>query len=257
HADTACGDFRFRRSIPPLVSATLHPGASDARPWPAAATNRCRGDPVRAWLSKALRWPGKATASAPRKNDGTQLPGRRGAERARLRRGTRKDGRTQSRGRRDRIRSCRARRRSSAGCRPLHPARGPGGGVQYGGRHLQGALEKRLLWTGRLRVFLAARHGRAQPRPDGPGSPLARPPDEEVGDDPARMRSLRWPALVVAFILLLYGTVMVFLAFDRVSHSNSDTIRPFIITMAPVWAVAIAAAIVLLLRPGTRWSRSV
>jgi hypothetical protein len=47
--------------------------------------------------------------------------------------------------------------------------------------------------------------------------------------------------VIVAFILLLYGTVMVFLAFDRVSHSNSDTIRPFIITMAPVWAVAVAA----------------
>jgi len=59
-------------------------------------------------------------------------------------------------------------------------------------------------------------------------------------------------AVIVAFILLLYGTVMVFLAFDRVSHSNSDTIRPFVITMAPVWAVAVAAAIVLLRRPGSR-----
>jgi hypothetical protein len=52
----------------------------------------------------------------------------------------------------------------------------------------------------------------------------------------------------VGFLLLLYGTVMVFLAFDRVSHSNSDTIRPFIITMGPVWAVAVAAAVVLLRR---------
>jgi hypothetical protein len=50
----------------------------------------------------------------------------------------------------------------------------------------------------------------------------------------------------VAFIFLLYGTVAVFEAFDRVSHSNSDTIRPFILTMAPVWALAIAAATVLL-----------
>ena len=50
----------------------------------------------------------------------------------------------------------------------------------------------------------------------------------------------------VAFIFLLYGTVAVFLAFDRVSHSNSDTIRPFVITMGPVWALAIAAAVVLL-----------
>jgi hypothetical protein len=54
--------------------------------------------------------------------------------------------------------------------------------------------------------------------------------------------------VVVAFVFLLYGTVAVFLAFDRVSHSNSDTIRPFIITMAPVWALAIAAATVLLRR---------
>jgi hypothetical protein len=54
--------------------------------------------------------------------------------------------------------------------------------------------------------------------------------------------------VAVAFVFLLYGTVAVFMAFDRVSHSNSDTIRPFIITMAPVWALAIAAATVLLRR---------
>jgi lipopolysaccharide export LptBFGC system permease protein LptF len=52
--------------------------------------------------------------------------------------------------------------------------------------------------------------------------------------------------LVIGFVLLLYGTVMVFLAFDRQSHSASDTLRPFIITMAPVWIVAIAGAMVLL-----------
>jgi hypothetical protein len=55
-------------------------------------------------------------------------------------------------------------------------------------------------------------------------------------------------ALAVAFLLLAYGTVAVFEAFDRSSNSASDTIRPFIITMAPVWAVAIAAARVLLRR---------
>ena len=54
--------------------------------------------------------------------------------------------------------------------------------------------------------------------------------------------------LAIAFVFLAYGTVSVFMAFDRVSHSNSDTIRPFIITMAPVWALAIAAATVLLRR---------
>jgi hypothetical protein len=53
-----------------------------------------------------------------------------------------------------------------------------------------------------------------------------------------------WVAL--ALIVLLYGTVAVFEAFDRVSHSNSDTIRPFVITMGPVWALAIDAAAVLL-----------
>lgn len=52
----------------------------------------------------------------------------------------------------------------------------------------------------------------------------------------------------VALILLLIGTVLVFQAFDRNSHSASDTIRPFLITMAPVWALAIAAARVLLQR---------
>jgi drug/metabolite transporter (DMT)-like permease len=64
------------------------------------------------------------------------------------------------------------------------------------------------------------------------------------------MKSLKWPWLIIGLVLLVYGTVMVFVAFDRNSHSNSDTIRPFLITMAPVWAVAIAAAIVLLRRPG-------
>ncbi len=63
------------------------------------------------------------------------------------------------------------------------------------------------------------------------------------------MKSLKWPALIVGFAILMVGTVMVFMAFDRNSHSNSDTIRPFLITMAPVWAVAIASAMVLLRRP--------
>ena len=52
--------------------------------------------------------------------------------------------------------------------------------------------------------------------------------------------------LAIGFALLLYGSVMVFLAFDRQSHSASDTLRPFVITMAPVWIVAIAGAMVLL-----------
>ena len=64
------------------------------------------------------------------------------------------------------------------------------------------------------------------------------------------MPSLKWLGLVVAFLALMIGTVMVFMAFDRDSHSASDTLRPFLITMTPVWAVGIAAAIVLLRRPG-------
>jgi hypothetical protein len=63
---------------------------------------------------------------------------------------------------------------------------------------------------------------------------------------------MRWPRIggvTFAFAILLVGTVLVFQAFDRDSHSASDTIRPFVITMAPVWAIAIWAAGVLLRRP--------
>ena len=56
------------------------------------------------------------------------------------------------------------------------------------------------------------------------------------------MRVLRVASVVVAFMLLLYGTVLVFETFDRTSHSVSDTVRPFIITMFPVWTVAVAGA---------------
>ena len=62
---------------------------------------------------------------------------------------------------------------------------------------------------------------------------------------------MRWKTVslvALAFVVLIYGTVLVFLAFDRDSHSASDTIRPFVITMAPVWALAVAAAGVLLQR---------
>ena len=62
---------------------------------------------------------------------------------------------------------------------------------------------------------------------------------------------MNWKGLAgvgIALIVLLYGTVLVFLAFDRNSHSASDTIRPFIITMGPVWALVIVAARVILQR---------
>jgi hypothetical protein len=62
---------------------------------------------------------------------------------------------------------------------------------------------------------------------------------------------MSWKALTgvaVMFALLVYGTVVVFLAFDRDSNSVSDTIRPFILTMAPVWIVAVYAARTVLKR---------
>jgi hypothetical protein len=65
------------------------------------------------------------------------------------------------------------------------------------------------------------------------------------------MRFGTWAGVGVALAVLLYGTVAVFEAFDRVSHSNSDTIRPFVITMGPVWALAIWAAAVVLRKPRT------
>jgi len=52
--------------------------------------------------------------------------------------------------------------------------------------------------------------------------------------------------LVFGALLLLSGTVLVFRAFDLHSHSASDTLRPFLITVVPVWIVAIGAARTLL-----------
>jgi len=59
---------------------------------------------------------------------------------------------------------------------------------------------------------------------------------------------MRRVALGIGALTLAAGTVLVFRAFDRGSHSASDTLRPFVLTMAPVWAVAVAAARVLLRR---------
>ena len=53
-------------------------------------------------------------------------------------------------------------------------------------------------------------------------------------------------ALPFAFASLIAGTVMVNLVLDRHSHSASDTLRPFVITMLPVWAIALAGAKALL-----------
>jgi hypothetical protein len=52
--------------------------------------------------------------------------------------------------------------------------------------------------------------------------------------DDGYMRARR-VALVACVAVLCVSSVIVFMFFDGRSHSNSDTIRPFIITMAPAW----------------------
>jgi hypothetical protein len=75
----------------------------------------------------------------------------------------------------------------------------------------------------------------------------------------ANQNGRRWPniphvrwstfaAVAAALAVLAYGSVLVFLAFDRNSNSASDTIRPTIITMGPVWALAIWSGVSLLRR---------
>jgi hypothetical protein len=54
--------------------------------------------------------------------------------------------------------------------------------------------------------------------------------------------------VVLAGITLAFGTVLVFLAIDRQSHSVSDTVRPFLIAMGPVWLIAILAGWELIAR---------
>ena len=54
--------------------------------------------------------------------------------------------------------------------------------------------------------------------------------------------------LALGTLVLLAGTVLVFRAFDAHSRSASDTLRPFLLTMAPVWIVAVSAARVVLRR---------
>lgn len=49
-------------------------------------------------------------------------------------------------------------------------------------------------------------------------------------------------ALAIMFALLVFGTINVFLTIDANSHSVSDTLRPFLITMVPLWLVALWAA---------------
>lgn len=53
-------------------------------------------------------------------------------------------------------------------------------------------------------------------------------------------------ALAIMFALLLYGTLNVFLILDSNSHSASDTLRPFLLTMVPIWLVTLWAARIVL-----------
>jgi hypothetical protein len=60
------------------------------------------------------------------------------------------------------------------------------------------------------------------------------------------MRAKTVTGVVAAFAVLVLATGLVFEGFDRSSHSASDTIRPFLITMGPIWTLAIVAAWALL-----------
>ncbi len=55
-------------------------------------------------------------------------------------------------------------------------------------------------------------------------------------------------AVAIGIAGFVVATVLIFMAFDRHSHSASDTLRPFLITAAPVW-LASTLGIRLLLRP--------
>ncbi len=66
---------------------------------------------------------------------------------------------------------------------------------------------------------------------------------------------MNWKAVTawtVKFAVLACGTVYAFLAFDRTSHSASDTLRPFLITMVPIWLVTLGAVRALIRRQRTR-----
>lgn len=41
--------------------------------------------------------------------------------------------------------------------------------------------------------------------------------------------------MAICVLVLCLASVVVFMFFDGRSHSNSDTLRPFIITMGPAW----------------------
>jgi hypothetical protein len=64
-------------------------------------------------------------------------------------------------------------------------------------------------------------------------------------------RGAKVAIVVLVFVLLAYGTVSFFLTIDASSHSVSDTLRPFLLTMVPVWGVTLWA-VSIVLRRGAR-----
>ena len=62
---------------------------------------------------------------------------------------------------------------------------------------------------------------------------------------------MAWHRVVVitAAAALAVVTVAVFGFFDARSHSNSDTLRPFVLTMVPAWVAFWLACRFLLARP--------
>jgi hypothetical protein len=56
-------------------------------------------------------------------------------------------------------------------------------------------------------------------------------------------------AIAAVALALTVVTVVIFRAFDMDSHSASDTLRPFVLTVAPLWLAALWAARRLLSRP--------
>jgi hypothetical protein len=61
--------------------------------------------------------------------------------------------------------------------------------------------------------------------------------------------ALRRMVVIAAAAALAVGTVAAFAFFDAHSHSNSDTLRPFVLTMVPAWVAFLLACRFLLARP--------
>ena len=55
------------------------------------------------------------------------------------------------------------------------------------------------------------------------------------------MHTVRFLSVGAALALLLFASLMVYTTFARHSQSMSDTRLSFLITLAPVWAAALAA----------------